>query len=133
MANIESAGGARIFYDEYGNGPALLLIAGRIVARRGWDFQVPTFARHYRTLTIDNRDAGESDPASADYTVRDLAADCVALLDALGIARAHVLGHSMGSGIAARLVIDLRGALWPATARQPTAELPARRLERSLR
>jgi len=86
-----------------------LLIAGRIVARRGWDFKEPTFARHYRTLTIDNRDAGESDPASVVYTVSDLAADCVALLDALGIARAHVLGHSMGSGIAARLVVDHPG------------------------
>ncbi len=105
MARIESVGGARILYDEHGAGPALLLIAGRIVARRGWDFQVPTFARHYRTLTIDNRDAGESDPASVDYTVSDLAADCVAL----GIARAHVLGHSMGSGIAARLVVDHPG------------------------
>lgn len=106
MASIESAGGARIFYDENGEGSALLLIAGRIVSRRGWDFQIPTFARHYRTLTIDNRDAGESDPASADYTLGELAADCVALLDTLGIARAHILGHSMGSGIAARLVID---------------------------
>jgi 3-oxoadipate enol-lactonase len=106
MASIETAKGQRIFYDERGSGPALLLIAGRIVSRRGWELQVPTFAERFRTLTIDNRDAGESDPATADYLVSDLAADCVALLDALGIDRAHILGHSMGSGIAARLVVD---------------------------
>ncbi len=109
MASIETANGQRIFYDDQGSGPALLLIAGRIVSRRGWELQLPTFARHFRTLTIDNRDAGESDPATADYRLGDLAADCVALLDALGIERAHILGHSMGSGIAARLVVDQPG------------------------
>jgi len=106
MASIQAASGQRIFYDDQGSGPALLLIAGRIVSRRGWELQLPTFAQRYRTLTIDNRDAGESDPASTDYRISDLAADCIALLDALGIDRAHVLGHSMGSGIAARLVVD---------------------------
>jgi pimeloyl-ACP methyl ester carboxylesterase len=109
MASIGTADGRRIFYDDQGSGPALLLIAGRIVSRRGWELQVPTFAHHFRTLTIDNRDAGESDPATVDYRLDDLAADCVALLDALGIDRAHVLGHSMGSGIAARLVVDQLG------------------------
>lgn len=106
MAVTTTPSGARIFYDERGDGSALLLIAGRMSTRRSWELQVPTFARHYRTLTIDNRDAGESDPATADYTLSDLAADCVALLDTLGIARAHVVGRSMGSAIAARLVVN---------------------------
>lgn len=45
MASIGTTDGRRIFYDDQGSGSALLLIGRRIVSRRGWEPQVPTFAR----------------------------------------------------------------------------------------
>ncbi len=55
---------------------------------------------------MDNRDAGESEPETDYYGFGDMAGDAAALLDALGIDRAHVLGHSLGASIAAQLVLD---------------------------
>jgi 3-oxoadipate enol-lactonase len=55
---------------------------------------------------MDNRDAGESDPESAPYTMDDFADDAVALLSTLRIARAHVVGQSMGGMIATHLAAN---------------------------
>jgi 3-oxoadipate enol-lactonase len=63
-------------------------------------------AHRLRVVSMDNRDAGESDPESEYYSLADLAGDAVTLLDALGIARAHVLGHSLGGKIALQFALD---------------------------
>ena len=55
---------------------------------------------------MDNRDAGESEPETEYYNLGDMAGDVAALLDALGIDRAHVVAHSMGSAIALQLALD---------------------------
>ena len=109
MSEIVAANGRRIFFDDSGAGddrPTLLLIAGRGGARRSWEPQVAAFASALRVITLDNRDAGESDQEEASYTMADLADDAVALLDALGIARAHVAGISMGGMIALQLALN---------------------------
>lgn len=103
---LVQAGGRNIFFDDLGSGPPLLMIAGHMVARTTWAAQVADFAPHLRVVTLDNRDAGESDPEQTPYTIADMAGDAAALLDTLGIARAHVLGHSMGVSIALSLALD---------------------------
>ena len=68
-------------------------------------------ARGRLVVRYDHRDTGRSTscPAGApDYTGADLAADAVAVLDGLGIARAHVVGLSMGGGIAQQLALERR-------------------------
>ncbi len=105
MGELRTAGGRRIFYDAAGKGPALLLVAGRGAARRFWEQQVPAFAPRFRVITFDNRDAGPNDPERAGYTMADLADDAAALLDGLGVARAHVIGISMGGMIALQLAL----------------------------
>lgn len=105
MSELRTPGGRRVCYDVTGDGPGLLLLAGRGGQRRSWSPQVAAFAPHFRVVTIDNRDAGESDPEPAPYPMADLAGDAAALLGALGIARAHVLGHSMGGMIALQLAL----------------------------
>ena len=55
---------------------------------------------------MDNRDAGESEPETEYYNLGDMAGDVAALLDALGIDRAHVVAHLMGSAIALQLALD---------------------------
>ncbi len=106
MASITRADGGRIYYDEAGDGPPLLLFCGMISVRQIWAPDVPELSQHFRLIMIDNRESGESDPETADYTMADMARDGVTLLDALKIDRAHVLGHSMGGFIALHLAVD---------------------------
>ena len=107
MSHIRTASGRRIYYDEFGTGPPVLLIPGHGGYRRGcliWLAAV--LAAHFRIVAMDNRDAGESEPETAYYGLADMAGDAAALLDALGIVQAHVLGHSMGGAIALQLALD---------------------------
>ncbi len=99
-------GGRRLSYVERGDGPALLLIAGLGTGGWVWDRQAPVFARRFRAITYDHRGVGGSDPADPGYAVADLAADAVALLDALGVERAHVAGISMGGFVAETMAIE---------------------------
>jgi len=59
-----------------------------------------------RTVALDQRGHGDSDRPPSGYAIADLAADAVAVLDALAISRATVVGHSMGSFVALRLALD---------------------------
>jgi pimeloyl-ACP methyl ester carboxylesterase len=99
-------GGVELAYDIEGSGPDLLLVAGTASTRPLWSLVRPQLARSFRTIAFDNRDAGASTIAAGPYTLRELAADAVAVLDAAGSARAHVAGHSMGGAIAQQLALD---------------------------
>lgn len=59
-----------------------------------------------RALVPDQRGHGDSDRPDAGYAIGDFAADVIALLDGLGVARAHLAGHSMGSFVAQRVALD---------------------------
>jgi pimeloyl-ACP methyl ester carboxylesterase len=107
MSEARTTFGRRIFYDDIGSGTPILLIPGQSGDRRGClTWWATALARHLRVVSMDNRDAGESDPEPDYYTLADLAGDAAALLDALGIARAHVLGHSLGGKIALQFALD---------------------------
>lgn len=84
---------------------ALLLVMGLGGARQAWDLMRPALGAVHRLVLLDNRDAGESDEASAAYTIADMARDALGVLDAAGIARAHVVGASMGGAIAQQLAV----------------------------
>ncbi|HUG13807.1 MAG TPA: alpha/beta hydrolase [Thermomicrobiales bacterium] len=105
MATIEIRGGRTVHYDATGDGPPLLLIGGLGSTRKAWQPVVEALAPHYRVLRMDNRDAGENDPEDAAYSIEDMAGDVAGFLDALGITRAPVLGHSMGGFIALHLAL----------------------------
>ncbi len=106
MAEVRTPAGRRIFYDDVGSGPSLLLLTGPSVGRRFVGPMLEHLAARCRLVAMDNRDAGESDPEATYYTMADLAGDAVALLDALRIQRSHVLGLSMGGRIALQLALD---------------------------
>jgi pimeloyl-ACP methyl ester carboxylesterase len=99
------AGAVELVYEELGSGPPLLFISGTSVDRSVWGGQVAHFMGRHRCVTFDNRDVGESALASAAYTPRDMASDTLGLMDALGLDRAHVIGHSLGGAIAQELVL----------------------------
>jgi pimeloyl-ACP methyl ester carboxylesterase len=105
MTTILQANGIHLCYDSIGEPDAdpLLLIAGLGTQMIRWTpaFCAALAARGYRVIRFDNRDAGCSTHLhGVAYTLHDMANDAVGLLDALGIARAHVVGRSMGGMIA---------------------------------
>jgi len=109
FVELVSANGRRIAYDEVSPpNPkgTILLLTGLAAKRMGWFKQLAVFGQTYRTIAIDHRDIGDSDPVADPYTTADQATDAAAVLDALGITRANVVGISMGGFVALRLAIQ---------------------------
>src|SRR5690349_17167122 len=80
--------------------PVVLFLHGLGSSVRDWEYQVTHFAQNYRVLLIDMRGHGRSEKPAGPYSMRQWAADVVALLDHLKIDKAHVVGLSMGGMIA---------------------------------
>ncbi len=94
-------------YEIQGKGFPLLLLAGLGADHSVWDENmIHELADRFQTILMDNRGAGHTDCPKGPYSIKQLAADAAGLLDALGIPRAYVLGHSMGGFIAQQLAID---------------------------
>jgi 3-oxoadipate enol-lactonase len=102
MAFAQAADGTRLHYEQWGRRDAepLLLVQGLGADSRGWLRQRRALSARYRCIAFDNRGAGRSDHPVGPYDLEVMAADGVAVLDAAGIERAHVLGASMGGAIA---------------------------------
>ena len=91
-----------------GDGPPVVLIHGVAVHGAGWQPQVAQLAARHRCLTLDNRGMGRSQPPGAPITVAQMADDVRALMDAQGIASAHIVGHSLGGLVALHLALTAR-------------------------
>jgi 3-oxoadipate enol-lactonase len=76
--------------------PALLLSNALGLDVEMWTPQMPSLASHFRVIRYDTRGHGRSDVPRNEYTVEQLGRDAVAVLDAAGVARAHVCGLSLG-------------------------------------
>ena len=103
------SGGTRIGYELRGRlhrrRPWLVLIQGMGLDRHGWGRIPGKLRRRFRLVLVDNRGCGRSDRTAGSFTVADMAGDVVAVLDAAGIGRAHVLGASLGGMAAQELAI----------------------------
>lgn len=100
--NRIEAGGRRIAYREAGSGPVVLFLHGIGSGSATYDWQLEGLSAGWRVIAWDAPGYGGSDPLpDATPDVADYAASVAALLDALDIDRAHVIGHSMGALIAA--------------------------------
>ena len=105
MAFVENQG-TKIYWDETGQGAPLLLIMGLGYTSAMWYRTRPVLAQHFRTIAFDNRGVGLSDVPPGPYSIATMAADAAAVLDAAGIARAHVFGVSMGGMIAQEFALQ---------------------------
>ena len=101
-----TANDVRLYYEETGAGPPLLLIHGLGSSTRDWWRQVEHFADQYRVITFDVRGHGRSDKPPGPYHIPLFAEDTAQLLQALDAAPAHVIGLSMGGMIAFQLAAD---------------------------
>ena len=104
MAFADS-GGARIHYESHGEGEPLLLVMGYGLSSDAWGPMLGLLGG-YRSIVLDTRGTGGSDPPGEDFGMGVMAADAAAVLDAAGAARAHVHGVSMGGMIAQQLALD---------------------------
>jgi 3-oxoadipate enol-lactonase/4-carboxymuconolactone decarboxylase len=86
--------------------PPLLLLNSLGTDHAMWDAVMPLLMRDFRVLRMDTRGHGASDAPKGDYTLSMLAQDALAVLDAAGVARAHVCGLSMGGMTALALAIE---------------------------
>jgi non-heme chloroperoxidase len=109
MPYLTLPNGIRLDYAEQGdpNGVPVLLLHGVTDSRRSWDPVLPHLPRSIRAVALSQRGHGESDrPAGAGYRIEHLAADAVALAEALDLGPAIVVGHSMGAWVAERVALD---------------------------
>jgi pimeloyl-ACP methyl ester carboxylesterase len=110
---IVQANGVEICVETFGDSsdPAILLIMGSNASMDWWEdeFCERLAAGSRFVIRYDHRDTGQSvsyEPGAPEYTLHDLAADAASLLDTFGLARAHLVGLSMGGAIAQLVALD---------------------------
>jgi pimeloyl-ACP methyl ester carboxylesterase len=100
------AGGTELYYERSGSGEPLLLIQGMSATRLAWGRPfLGELERSFECFAFDNRGMGLSGQAELPFAIADMASDTAALLDALELETAHVLGISMGGMIAQELAL----------------------------
>jgi pimeloyl-ACP methyl ester carboxylesterase len=110
MPHITSTDGTRLYYEEAGAGTAVVFVHEFAGDYRTWEPQMRYFARAHRCVTFSARGYPPSDvPSDPARYGQDIArGDVVAVLDGLGIGKAHVVGHSMGAYTALHVGIHHR-------------------------
>lgn len=88
--------GAPLYYEVAGQGPALLLIHAGVADHSMWDQQFAVFAQQYQTIRYDLRSFGQSQLPAGPFAFYE---DPAALLQHLGVEKAHVIGASFGGAI----------------------------------
>jgi 3-oxoadipate enol-lactonase len=105
QAGILEVNGAKLYYEIYGQGKPLVLIQGCGGNITMWESQIEPLSQHFQLILFDNRGSGRSQVTPGEYTIPMLAQDTAALMEQLGIEKAHILGWSMGGMIAQELAI----------------------------
>ena len=100
------AGGIELYYERAGEGEPMLLVQGMSATALAWgDEFLEELRRDFDVIVFDNRGMGRSARAEPPFTIADMAADAVALLDALGLETVHLVGISMGGAIAQEVAL----------------------------
>jgi len=102
LSEVQLSTGVRLRYLEQGNpaGRSVILLHGLSDSWFSFSRVLPGLAASHRVYALELRGHGESERPAGGYAPRDMAADVVAFMEALGIERATLVGHSMGSFVA---------------------------------
>ncbi len=92
----------KLYVEEHGDGPVLLLLTGLGYAIWSWQRQLPDWSQQFRCVAVENRGTGRSPKPPGPYTIEEMADDAA---EALAGRRAHVAGFSMGGYIAQTLAV----------------------------
>jgi aminoacrylate hydrolase len=101
-----SIGDCHLHYERHGAGFPVLFVSGLGGLGSFWREQLASFGKRFEVILHDHRGVGQSDHSRISYTVERMAEDVVRLMDALGIDRAHVVGHSTGGAVAQILALE---------------------------
>lgn len=104
MAYAHNAG-TKLYWEEYGSGDPILMIMGLSFTLDMWFRITPALSKHYRLILFDNRGIGRSDTPRGPYSIRQMADDAAAVMEAAGVSSAHIMGASMGGMIAQELAL----------------------------
>ena len=107
---VQLPDGETLAYLIMGNpdGTPVVLIHGYTDNARDWVPLVPYLSKHFRLILVDLRGHGRSSKPDCCYTLPDFAYDIVLLLDSLGIRKADIVGHSLGS-----IIAQIYAETWP--------------------
>ena len=94
------------YYESHGGGTALVFIPGVGACHKLWQPQIEPFSKRFEVIVYDVRGHGESSGYDEKYSIKLFASDLKALLDELGVTKAHLCGLSMGGLIAQQFAID---------------------------
>lgn len=94
--------GGRLYYEEAGEGPALVLLHAGVAVLRQWDPHVPAFAEQYRVIRYDTRGWGRSESEHVEFSNHG---DLEQALDHLGVEKTHLLGTSRSGSIALNFTV----------------------------
>lgn len=92
-------------YVDEGTGPAVVLIHGLAGDYSAWTAQIEALRTNFRVIAFDNRGAGKSTQIDEPVSTADLAADTLGLMDYLEVARAQIVGRSMGGAVAQHMAL----------------------------
>lgn len=124
---------ALLSYEIHGSrGPLVMMLHGLGSRGADWVLQIEALQERYQLVTVDLRGHGSSPPTPGWPTFRELAEDVVDLMDKLEVPRAHLVGLSMGGGVALQMAVDFSERVESlvivnaaATLRVPYARLPS--------
>ena len=103
MPFLQTTDGTELFFNDWGTGPAVVLIHGWPLSSASWEYQARVLAESgYRVISYDRRGFGKSSQPFSGYDYNTMAADLAALLNALNVTGATLVGFSMGGGEVAR-------------------------------
>ncbi len=103
---VRADDGCMLNVEREGAGPPLLLISGLGGTADFWTPVRPLLRDDFELVLFDHRGTGRSDRPSHGYSIKRIAADVLAIMDALRINRAHVIGHSTGGAVTQTLALD---------------------------
>jgi aminoacrylate hydrolase len=106
MPHFKLRDGAELFYEKHGNGPPLFLVPGLGGDGRWWGANVTALAEHFTVVVHDHRGTARSTLSRIAYSVEQMAADALQLVEGLGFDRVHWCGHSTGGAMGQVLAIE---------------------------
>jgi aminoacrylate hydrolase len=96
---------AEIYYESHGRGTPVLLVPGLGGVGSYWNPNIPAFSRNHQVVIHDHRGTGQSSRPLMRYSVDQMTADLLAVMDHLGIEKSHLVGHSTGGAIGQTLAV----------------------------
>ena len=96
---LETGGGAKIYYEDHGEGQPILLVHGWLCSSRFWQKNVPELAKEFRVVTVDLRGHGNSSKALTGQTIRQYARDVREVIEHLGLQETVLVGWSLGGPV----------------------------------